>query len=150
MSTAAGLGLSAFRALREHRPLPDLSSPAWLDPPDRAAYSVPRKARGRWTGVRLDEGAGPVIDRAYATIPRVVGSTATAEAWLAWDQEPREHLLVSLGAERIGTLSPDATAAYRPVMTSAAERDELPSIPARLTPRPERRGGYLVEVQLPD
>jgi hypothetical protein len=39
---AAGLGVRAVRALREHRPPPDLSPPAWLDPPDRAAYGVPK------------------------------------------------------------------------------------------------------------
>lgn len=61
----------------------------------------------------------------------------------------REQLVVSLGSERVGTLAPDTAAAYRAVMTAAEERDELPSISTRLTPRPER-GGYLVEVQLPD
>ena len=118
------------RALREHRPLPDLSPPAWLDPPDRAAYGVRKVARGRWTEVRLDK-------------------PATAEEWLEWEHESREQLVVSLGTERVGTLAPEVTAAYRAVMTAAAERDELPLVPARLTPRPER-GGYLVEVQLPD
>ena len=145
---AAGLGVRAVRALRDHRPPPDLSPPAWLDPPDRAAYGVPRAARGRWCEVQLDGPAGPVLERAYAAIPRLVGATATAEAWLEWEHEPREQLVVSLGGERIGTLAPEVTMAYRAVMAAAAERDELPSIPARLTRRRER-GGYLFEVQIP-
>jgi hypothetical protein len=146
---AAGVGFRVVRAMREHRPPPDLSAPAWLDPPDRAAYRVPQKPQGQWIEVELDEPAGPVLERAYAEIPRLVGSTATAEAWLDWERESREQLVVSLGSERVGTLAPDAAAAYRAVMTAAEERDELPSISTRLTPRPER-GGYLVEVQLPD
>ncbi len=97
----------------------------------------------------LDEPAGPVLERAYAAIPRLVGATATAEAWLEWEHEPRQQLVVRLGGERIGTLAPEVTVAYRAVTAAAAERDELPSIPARLTPRRER-GGYLFEVQIPD
>ncbi|MFZ0972325.1 MAG: hypothetical protein WAN22_08870 [Solirubrobacteraceae bacterium] len=89
-----------------------------------------------------------MLERAYAAIPRLVGATATAEAWLEWEHEPREQLVVSLGGERIGTLAPEVTMAYRAVMAAAAERDELPSIPARLTRRRER-GGYLFEVQIP-
>jgi hypothetical protein len=42
VTAAAGLGVREVRALRAHRPPPDLSPPAWLGPPDRAAYGVPK------------------------------------------------------------------------------------------------------------
>jgi hypothetical protein len=42
VTAAAGLGVREVRALGAHRPPPDLSPPAWLGPPDRAAYGVPK------------------------------------------------------------------------------------------------------------
>lgn len=72
--------------------------------------------------------------------------TAMATAWLALGDGMRELLLVSLGEERVGTVSPAVAPAYRPDMDGAAERDELPYVPARLTPR---SGTYLFEIQLP-
>jgi hypothetical protein len=93
--------------------------------------------------VELDEGAAPYLERAYAAIPRPVGSSALATAWLVWE-ESSERLVVCLGDERVGTLSPEAARAYRRDMDGAAERDELPYVPARLTPRP---GSYLLEIQ---
>jgi hypothetical protein len=146
IGTAADLAVRAIRGLREHRDPPDLSPPAWLDPPDRAAYPVVASTQARWTEVQLDEPARSYLERVYAAIPRPFGSTALATAWLAWDEGPRERLVVSLGQERVGAVTPAAAAAYRLVMDRAAERDELPSVPARLT---SRQGGHLLEVQLP-
>lgn len=149
VATAAGLAIKAIRALREHRPLPDMSSPAWLDPPARAAYPVPNNLNAQWAEVQLDDQAKPLLERAYAAIPRLIGSTATVDAWIDWNQPSDGTLAVSLGDRRIGILAPSATAAYRQVMNNAAGRDELPYVPARLTPRPSAMG-YLLEVQLPD
>jgi hypothetical protein len=148
VKTAARLGFKAFRALREHRPPPDLSVPAWLEPPDRAAYAVPRRQDAAWAAVQLDDGARAWLDTSYEAIPRLFGSVASADAWLDWDDRGQERLVASLGDQRIGTLDLAATEAYRETMTRAAERDELPYAPARITPRPVA-SGYLVELQLP-
>jgi hypothetical protein len=147
--TAAGLAFKGIRALRERRPLPDLSVPGWLEPPDRAAYPVPHSLQARWAAVQLDDQVGPFLERAYAAIRRLFGSTANAEVWFEWDAGDEEHLTVNLGEARVGTLAPEVSAAYREVMDRAGERDELPYASARLTPRPTQIG-YLLEVQLPD
>jgi len=67
--TAASLAFKGIRALREHRPLPDLTPPAWLDPPDRAAYPVPRGSHARWTKVQLDAEAKPLLEQATRRYP---------------------------------------------------------------------------------
>jgi hypothetical protein len=128
-------------------PPPDLTPPAWLDPPDRAVYPVAKNPQARWTEVQLDEHAEPYIERAYGAIPRLFGAIALATAWLSWEEGPHERLVVSLGDQRVGTVTPAASAAYRLVMDRATERDELPYVPARLTPRSEL---HLLEVQLPE
>jgi len=135
--------------LREHRPLPDLSPPAWLECPDRAAYPVSRSHDARWTAVQLDDAAKGWLDKAYEAIPRLFGPVASVDAWLTWDEKPGERLVVGLGEQRVGTLDAAATEAYDKTMVAAAERDELPCAPARLTPRPTQNG-YLLELQLPD
>jgi hypothetical protein len=146
LQAATDLAFRAIRGLRQHRSPPDLTPPEWLDPPERAVYSLARNPQAGWTEVELDEGTGPYLEQAYAAIPRLFGPSALATAWLAWEDEgPGERLVVSLGKERVGTLSPEAAAACRPDMDGAAERDELPYVPARLTPRPE---AHLLEIQL--
>lgn len=147
VGSAADLALRAIRGLREHRSRPDLSPPTWLDPPDRAVDPVAKNPQARWTEVQLNEQAASYLGRAYDAIPRLIGSTALATAWLSWDEGPHQRLVVSLGDQRVGTVTPAATAAYRPVMDRATERDELPYVPARLTPRSET---HLLEIQLPD
>jgi hypothetical protein len=139
-------GIRAIRRLCQHRSLPDVTPPAWLEPPDRAVYPVTRQPRAEWTEVQPYEHVAPYLKRAYAAIPRLIGPTAMATAWLDWD-EPPGGLVVSLGAQRVGTVSPAAATAYRKVMDRATERDELPYVPARLTPR---SGHHLLEIQLPD
>jgi hypothetical protein len=66
------------------------------------------------------------------------------------DDRPR---VVGLAAARVaaawvGTLNAAASDAYRPAMAAAAQRDELPYVPGRLTPRPTPVG-YLLELQIP-
>jgi len=141
------LGIKAFKGIREGRPLPDLSVPDWLAPPARAAWPVARQHPDRWAEVQLADGSGEWLDRAYHAIPRLVGSTASLEAWLDWDTD-EERLGVYIGERRVGTLDESATTPYRSVMQAAGERDESPSMQARLTPRP-RPAGYLLELQLP-
>jgi hypothetical protein len=142
--TAGDLAFRAIRGIRQHRSPPDLAPPAWLKPPDRAAYPVPSNPQAGWAEVELDEGAAPYLERAYSAISRLVGSSAIATAWLVWEEGPSERLIVSLGGERVGTLPPEVARAYRRDMDGAAQRDELPYVPARLTPRPS---GYLLEIQ---
>ena len=146
--SAGKLGLKAFKGIREGRSLPDLSLPEWLNPPARAAWAVPRQHPGRWAEVQLAEGSGEWLDRVYEAIPRLIGSTASLEAWLDWDTNGERDLAVYIGDRRAGTLKESATNAYRSVMHAAGERDESPYTQARLTPRP-RPGGHLLEVQLP-
>jgi hypothetical protein len=67
---------------------------------------------------------------------------------MSWEEGPHERLVVSLGDQRVGTVTSAAAAAYRLVMDRATERDELPYAPARLTPR-SGNGTHLLEVQLP-
>jgi hypothetical protein len=133
--------------LGQHRPPPVITPPAWLDPPDRAVYPVPNSSQARWAEVKLDAEAEPYLERAYGAIPRLFGATAQATAWLSWGEGPRERLVVSLGDQGVGTVTPAVAAAYRLVMDRATERDELPCVPARLTPR---SGFHLLEVQLPE
>jgi len=120
VAIAAGLAIKAIPALREQRPLAlaDMSSPAWLDPPARAAYPVPENLNAQWAQVQLDDEAKPLLERAYAAIPRLVGSTATVDAWIDWDQRSGGTLAVSLGDRRIGILASSAAVAYRQVMSN--------------------------------
>jgi len=86
--------------------------------------------------------------RVYHAIQRLIGSTASLEAWLDWDTDEEGYLAVHIGERRVGTLDEAATIAYRAVMKAAGERDESPYTQARLAPRP-RPGRYLVELRLP-
>ena len=146
--SAGKLGIKAFKGLREGRSPPDLSLPDWLEPPARAAWSVPRQHPGRWAEVQIAEGSGEWLHRVYQAIPRLIGSTASLKAWLDWDTDEERYLAVHIGERRVGMLDESATTAYRAVMAAAGERDESPYTQARLTPRPGP-GGYLLEVQLP-
>jgi hypothetical protein len=148
LTAAVRLGFKAVRALREHRPIPDLSAPAWLDGPDRAAYPVQQNHDANWTAVQLDPDARAWLDTAYAAVPRLIGATSSATAWLAWEDTEQARLVVHLGDERVGTLDAAATESYRPTMRLAAQTDELPYTAVHLTPRPTTVG-YLLELQLP-
>ena len=148
LTAAARLGFKAVRALREHRPIPDLSPPAWLDGPHLAAYPVPHDHDAVWTAVQLDPDAKAWLDTTYAAIPRLIGATASATAWLAWEDTEQRRLVVHLGDKRVGTLDAAATESYRSTMRLAAQTDELPYTPVHLTPRPTTVG-YLLELQLP-
>lgn len=140
------LGVLTMMRGREH---PDLSTPQWLEPHDRASYPVPRNAQSRWTAVRLDPGAGAWIEHVDAALPRAFGATSTFDAWLDKQLSHTEpsRLAVHIGEQQVGTLDADATTVYTPIMDDAAQRDELPYTQARLTLTPE--SGYLLELRLP-
>jgi len=146
--SAGKLGIKAFRAIREGRSLPDLSAPEWLSPPARAAWAVPLQRPERWVEVQIAQESADWLDEAYQAIPRLIGSTASLEAWLDWDTDEHRRLAVHIGERRVGTLDESATAAYGVVMKAAGERDESPYTRARLTPRPSP-AGYLLEVPMP-
>jgi hypothetical protein len=146
--SAGKLGVRAFKGIREGRSLPDLSVPEWLRPPARAAWPVPREHQATWAEVQITEASGEWLDRAYRATPRLIGSTASLEAWLDWDTDQQRYLAVYIGEAQVGRLDEAATSAYRAVMDAAGERDETPNTQARLTPRPPP-GTYLLEVQLP-
>jgi hypothetical protein len=149
-----GLTVANVIRTRELPELPDMSVPDWLEPPARAVYSVPQcHDRGRqWTAVRLEEGIDEWLQGAHAALPRLVKivESATLEAWLDWGLSGEEAglLRVHLGERRVGLLDDEATAAYTEVMDAAARREELPSVPARLTPIAAETS-YLLEVALP-
>jgi hypothetical protein len=132
---AAGrFGLRALQAIR-NRELPDLAAREWLEPPEPAFYEMPRS--GRWAAVLLDPDVGDWLDRVYAAVPRLAGSTVSLEAWL--DAE----LAVHLGERRVGIVS--EAELYAGVMEDAAFRGELPCLAARLTNVPP----YLLELAAP-
>jgi hypothetical protein len=146
--SAGKLGIKAFKGIREGQSVPDLSVPEWLRPPIRAAWPVPRQHPARWAEVQIAEESGEWLDRVYQAVPRLIGSTASLEAWLDWDADRKRDLAVHVGELKVGMLDESATTAFRAVMEAAGERDESPSTQARLTPRPTP-GRYLVEVALP-
>jgi hypothetical protein len=130
------LGRGVVRFLRDD--LPEFSPPGWLEPPVHAAYVHDRFRDEGWTAVALDEHASDWLRDAYAATPRI-GASALLDAWLDAGRA------VHLGERRVGTID-DARADA--LVALAVQRDELPCVRARLTPRP-RTGGYLLEVGLP-
>jgi hypothetical protein len=151
------LGLAAANAIRKQElpELPDMSVPAWVEPPSAAVYAVPQShdPSHRWTAVDLDEGTDEWLARVHAAIPRFfkIDNSPTFDAWLDWGpthDDAGELIAVHIGERRVGSLDDYSTVLYRPVMDAAAERAELPCVQARVTPRPEG-AGYLLEVALP-
>jgi hypothetical protein len=151
------LGLGAANAIRKRElpELPDMSVPAWVEPPSEAVYAVPQShdPSHRWTAVELDEGSDDWLARVHAAVPRLfkIDNSPTFDAWLDWgptDDEASGLIAVHIGERRVGSLDDSSTVLYRPVMDAATERAELPCVQARVTPGPEG-AGYLLEVALP-
>jgi hypothetical protein len=110
--------------------------PAWMAPPERACYRIFTLSRER-VAVELDDDAREWLDRVHAAAPSILGN-ATVTVWLDHDGEApsdRSGLIVSIGARRVGRLTPGASAAFVDSMAAAATRDELPFTPATLTRR---------------
>jgi hypothetical protein len=151
------LGLAAANAIRKRQlpELPDMSVPAWVEPPAAAVYAIPqsRDRSHRWAAVELDEGTDEWLARVHAVVPRFlkIDKSPTFDAWLSWgaaDDHTSGLIAVYIGERQVGSLDDYSTMLYRPVMDAAAERAELPCVEARLTPRREG-AGYLLEVALP-
>jgi len=125
--------------------------PAWLKPPERAAYPIRRVGRSR-AAVELDPTAQSWLDRVMQNSSRGSRRTIGVEVWLSWDQElPAfdSHLCVYIGAEPVGVLSPDAAERFRPAMEAAAERDEDPWTTANLTTSTGAMP-YVLEITVPE
>jgi hypothetical protein len=148
VSALGRIGLGVLKLVREKR-LPDLRSPDWLEPPERAAYELPRS--DRWIDVSLTTDAPSWLDAVQAQIPSVFG-VSTVRAWLSWAPEPRQDnsvLSVHLGNHQVGTIGPADARAFIPVMDAAAFREELPVVPASLARR-STNPRYVVEVAAPE
>ena len=141
------IGRGILKMVQE-RKLPDLGPPDWLEPPDRAAYELPRT--DRWIDVSLTADADAWLDAVQAQIPSVFG-VSTVRAWLSWEPEPRQDdslLVVHLGDRRVGTIDQADVAAFIPAVDAALFRDELPVVPASLARRTVDPR-YLIEVAAP-
>jgi len=92
------IGLGIAKAVR-NRELPDLTPPAWLDPPDRAVYEFPSD---HWIEVSLDPAADPWLDRVHNATSSIL-DIAMLEARLRWDPEPREKRLPPCSQPRRAT-----------------------------------------------
>jgi hypothetical protein len=151
------IGLGVAKAIRNRKlpELPNLSVPEWIEPPEAAVYVAPQSddKNRSWTTVNLDAGTDDWLAQVHAAVPRLfpLDESATFDGWLDWMDVPEPEpgrLAFHIGDRRVGLLDSDASALYRPVMDSAAERQELPCACARLTPRSDG-GGYLLEAALP-
>jgi hypothetical protein len=128
-----GLGIAKAVAKRE---LPDISTPAWLEPPERAAYVLP--GVDRWVAAQLEPDAAAWLERAHDAAPRLGATVVNIRAWLDRDPDAPavpSRLAVHLGERRVGVLLDEAAAPYLPAMQAATFRDELPNVAARLTRR---------------
>lgn len=147
VSAIGRIGHGVLKMVREKQ-LPDLRPPDWLEPPDRAAYELPRS--GRWIDVSLNRDASAWLDEVQAKIPSVFG-VSTVRAWVSWEPEPRQDdssLVVHFGSRMVGTIGQADLEAFIPVMDASAFRDELPVVPASLARR-STDPRYLIEVSAP-
>jgi hypothetical protein len=147
VSALGRIGLGVLKMVREKR-LPDLHPPDWLEPPERAAYELPRS--DRWIEVSLTNDAHHWLDEVQAQIPSVFG-VSTVRAWLSWEPESRQGakvLSVHLGNHQVGTIGQGDAKAFIAVMDAAAFREELPVVRASLARR-STDPRYVVEVAAP-
>ncbi|MHB2000154.1 MAG: hypothetical protein ACYCSI_08210 [Solirubrobacteraceae bacterium] len=120
------------RAVRDEEERP----PAWMLPPENAAYPVRAIGQRRSVEVQLDPELTDWLARVAAHAAMKIGPTGMVEVWL----EPLEPLAggdmlaVHIGGHRVGVLTGEAAGAYQPAIEAAAERDELPWTEAQLTP----------------
>jgi hypothetical protein len=122
------------KAIKNVKTQPD--APAWLAPPERARYEIITFSRDR-VAVELDDDAHDWLDRVHDAAPSVL-NTATITVWLDNDSETppdSPRLIASIGARRVGRLTPSASAAFADSMAAAASRNELPCTRATLTRR---------------
>jgi hypothetical protein len=123
--------------------------PTWLLPPPRAfLYDMPQGKRH--VVVDLDDGARSWLERAFDTRTPGGADSMPVDAWLAWDPEPRRAsslLAVHIGKHRVGTVPPELTAVYEPVMTDAESVKQLPRMLGDLGRLAS--GTFLLQIPLP-
>jgi hypothetical protein len=138
--------------------LPDRPQrPAWLEPPDEAAYPVgTNRQSDDWMTVELDADAAGFLQRAHAAVGPLLGDPAVLRpfdtvllvVWLSWDMTPptaSSRLTVHLGEHIVGALTPADAQRCAAVMETAAQRHELPRMKATLTTF-DRPPHYVLEI----
>jgi hypothetical protein len=138
--------------------LPDRPQrPAWLEPPDEAAYPVnTNRERDDWMTVELDTDAAGFLKRAHAAVRPLLGDpailrpidTVLLPVWLSWDTTPptaSSRLTVYLGEHGVGALTPADAQRCAAVMDTAAQHHELPRMKATLTTF-DRPPHYVLEI----
>lgn len=128
--------------------------PDWLQPPERAGWTVGINEGGRrWSLVELDPAAQPFLAKVAAEGSNRIGSLVIVDGWLteaAADDPGEGGLVVNLGGRAVGTLSTAASAELAPDVAAARTLfDELVRIRLNLL-RPDKAGSALLEMRLPD
>lgn len=121
--------------------------PAWLQPPDRAAYPV-IAARDRHTSVELDAEAHDWLERVRAEAPRRLGPWVLIDVWLT-REEPTGPVVAYVGEQRVGTVSQSERKAFDQALRAAALFDEDPFLKGRLTSA-DGTGAAVLEIPLPE
>ena len=121
--------------------------PAWLQPPDRAAYPV-IAARDRHTSVELDAEAHDWLERVRAEAPRRLGPWILIDVWLT-REDPAGPLVAYVGEQRVGTVSQTETKAFDHALRAAALFDEDLLVEGRLTSA-DGTGAAVLEIPLPE
>jgi hypothetical protein len=145
LATGIGrIGIGIAKAVRDKQ-LPDLQQPAILDPPERAAYTLPDTRQT--VTIELDPSADAWFDSLDGQIRSMLG-IARLEAWIVWDPEPPNPdsvLAVHIGRQRVGQIPAEHIDQYRLALDAATARDELPVLAAILKQR-SRPPRYILEI----
>jgi len=119
--------------------------PAWLRPPDRAAFRVAYHPDRVIAVTPDDDASAAVIARAHAASRRVGLHTCVA----AWFTADGDAVAVHIGDMRVGTLhGADAALYAEAIRTAAAAFDEAPFVDATISDMPGGRPP-LLEVPRP-
>ncbi|HKD96434.1 MAG TPA: hypothetical protein VKB69_02425 [Micromonosporaceae bacterium] len=118
--------------------------PAWLRPPDRAAFPLAVELDRVIAVPADDDAAAAVIARAHAASRRI-GPRACVETWFTADGDA---VAVNLGDHRVGTLRGADAGLFAAAIRAAADYDEAPYVQATITALPAGRPP-LLEVPRP-
>ncbi len=140
---AAGIA----KAIRD-REVPDLSSPAWLDPPEPAYYKIPFDIPKRWVRVFLEPDSRSWLEGVYEAITTALDS-GTLDAWIDRDELRPHQIVVHLGSKRTGVVTGEHAERYKALLSAAAQRGELPVVAARITRRADEPEAHLLELAIP-
>ncbi len=131
-----------FRALR----VDPATTPAWLEPPERAAYPLADE-EDHYTVIMLDPDAHSWLIRAWPKPPRGVASTVFVDVWLTRDTDSG-GLIAYVGDRRVGTIRPDQAAPYSEALHAAALFDEDPVTSGTLL-KLRSSDALILEIQAP-